>query len=99
MFTWFDVTEERLKDEKKIPTPIDILSWDYYCYVKEHPIDIWPSPTCILYGSLDQLQSRTIMDRFAQEFHCSLTVSEGSDHPFSSDKEVEIAVQWITENI
>ncbi|MDF2905467.1 MAG: alpha/beta fold family hydrolase [Herbinix sp.] len=99
MFLWFDVTEERLEQEKEIPTPIDILTWDYYCYVKSHPIDKWLSPTCILFGSLDQLQNRSIMEFFAQKFRCSLTVSEGCDHPFASDKEGEIVTQWIIKHL
>lgn len=99
MFTWFGITEEQLEKEKEIPTPIDILSWDYYRYVKAHPIDKWSSPTCILYGSLDQLQSRAVMDCFTQKFQCTLTVSEGSDHPFAGKEQAGIATQWLIDNI
>jgi esterase/lipase len=99
MFSWFDVTEERLEKENEIPTPIDILSWDYYCYVKAHPIEKWSSPTSILYGSLDQLQSRAIMDHFSSNFRCDLTVSEGSDHPFAGVEQIGIAKQWLIDHI
>ena len=99
MFDWFNVTEEKLEKEKEILTPIDILSWDYYCYVKAHPIEKWSSSTSILYGSLDQLQSRAVMDLFAQRFHCTLTASEGSDHPFAGEEQVAIVMQWINDNI
>lgn len=34
MFKWFNVTEELIREKKEIFTPIDTLSWDYYCYVK-----------------------------------------------------------------
>lgn len=33
MFEWFDVTEERLKLEKEIFTPIDTLRWEDYQYI------------------------------------------------------------------
>ena len=99
MFLWFDVTEERLKREKEILTPIDVLSWDYYCYVKAHPINQWASPTYILFGSEDNLQNRSIMEDFALKNHCSLTVSEGSDHPFSSKKDSETINNWFNKCI
>ncbi|MFT4146516.1 MAG: alpha/beta hydrolase [Mobilitalea sp.] len=94
MFLWFDVTEEKLEKEKEILTPIDVLSWDYYCYVKANPINQWTSPTYLLFGSEDNLQSRSIMEDFALKNHCSLTVSEGSDHPFSSKADSETVIQW-----
>jgi uncharacterized protein len=99
MFIWFDVTEESLARDKKISTPIDTLSWDYYCYVKEHPINQWISPTFILYGSLDKLQSRSCMEDFTRKFNCTLTVSEGSDHPFASEEEAKDVIKWISEYI
>ncbi len=99
MFNWFGVTEDRLEREKEVSTPIDILSWDYYCYVKSHPITQWNSPTSILYGSMDQLQSLDIMEQFARMFQCNLTVSEGSDHPFAGEEQMSIAKQWIIRNI
>ena len=99
MFHWFGVTEERLEREKYIPTPIDILSWDYYCYVKAHPIEKWFSPTSILYGNMDQLQSRAVMDYFTEQFHCFLTVADGCDHPFSGEEQAAIATQWIADNL
>ena len=49
MFQWYDVSEERLRLEKEIPTPFDTLRWDYFQYVLEHPIKNWIIPTSILY--------------------------------------------------
>lgn len=99
MFNWFDVTEELLQKEKEIFTPIDTLSWDYYRYIKEHPIDRWTAPTYILYGSEDKLQSRIDVDSFTQKFNCNLTVSIGSDHPFGSENEAKCVIKWLYENI
>lgn len=99
MFQWFSVTEEQLQEKGEIPTPVDTLSWAYCCYVKEHPIEKWTPPTCILYGSEDQLQSRADMEEFAQKYNCRLRVSVGSDHPFLSPKEGEIVSEWLSEKI
>lgn len=42
MMTWFRISEIRLEAEKEVPTPIgQTLYWDYYCYVKSHPINTW----------------------------------------------------------
>lgn len=95
MMTWFDVTEARLEAEKEIATPIDPLRWDYFQYVKAHPIEMWPIPTAILYGGKDALQSRAVLDAFAGRFHCTLTVSAESDHPFMQPGDDEIVRKWI----
>ncbi|AOY77852.1 hypothetical protein CLFO_28710 [Clostridium formicaceticum] len=56
MMRWFNISEERLKEEKEIKTPVgQTLYWDYYCYVKSHPIDTWDKSTTILYGSDDNI--------------------------------------------
>lgn len=99
MFIWFNVSEELLKEKKEIPTPVDILSWDYYCYVKEHPIEKWPFETHILYGAKDNLQSRDTMERFCEKFHCRLTVSENSEHPFMALEDGKILTQWFKDCI
>jgi esterase/lipase len=99
MFQWFSVTEELLQEEGEILTPVDTLSWDYYCYVKEHPIEKWLPPTCILYGSEDQMQDRAEMEDFSKKFNCELDVSAGSDHPFASREDAKIVTQWLSENI
>lgn len=99
MFVWFDVTEERLKSEKEIVTPIDIMSWDYYRYVLEHPIQKWDSPTSILYAGKDNLQSAEVIRDFADKHHCNLTVSQNSEHPFMQSEDIKIVSDWLYENI
>ncbi len=99
MFQWFNVSEKQLEKEKKIPTPIDTLSWDYYQYIKKHPIDKWISPTYILYGALDELQSPGCMKEFSLEFNVKLKVAEGCDHPFGGENASKIVIQWMQEYI
>lgn len=64
MFSWFDVNENELKERQKIETPIETLSWKYYQYVKENPVQHWDIPTAIMYGSKDILQSIEIVRHF-----------------------------------
>lgn len=66
MFLWSQITEEMLYTKREIPTPIDTLSWDYYQYVKKNPVTRWNSPTHILYGGKDNLQSLQAIENFAK---------------------------------
>ena len=51
MMIWANVTEKELKEKGVIPTSFgEDLSWEYLCYVREHPAS-WTVPTRILYGS------------------------------------------------
>ena len=50
MMQWANVTEQELAEKRKIATNFgETLSWEYLCYVRQHPIT-WNVPTCILYG-------------------------------------------------
>lgn len=99
MFNWFNVTEELLKEKKEIVTPIDTLSWNYYCYVKEHPIDKWDIPTAIIYGTEDDLQNRDTIESFANKFHSDLTISKGSEHSFHTKEQSQAVIQWLRKYI
>lgn len=37
----FTILEERLEREKEIDTPIDLMTWAYYGYVKERVLQKW----------------------------------------------------------
>lgn len=99
MMLWFDISENRLAQEKEIDTPIDIISWEYYQYVKTHSIQTWDIPTNILFGGKDNLQSLEVVKKFADRFHCTLTVSENSEHPFMEKEDGLIVEQWLRENV
>jgi len=99
MMKWFDITEQRLREEKEIDTPVDLLAWDYYQYVKANPIRQWNVPTSILYGARDTMQSIQIMNHFSEEFGCNLTVAENSDHPFMEETDLPIIKEWMEKNI
>jgi uncharacterized protein len=99
MMMWFDVSEERLAREKEVDTPIDIMSWAYYQYVREHPIQKWDIPTNILFGGKDNLQSLEVVKTFADKFHCLLTIAENSEHPFMGEGDSQIVVSWLKDTI
>ena len=100
MMIWFDVSEQMLKEKKEIPTPMgETLYWDYYCFVKENPIDKWNVPTSILYGSEDNLTEREVAESFSMRFNCDLTVLEGSEHWFHTEKQLAFLNKWLDEHI
>lgn len=99
MFLWFHVTEEMLYTKREIPTPIDTLSWDYFQYVKKNPVTRWNSPTYILYGGKDNLQSLQVIENFAKSNSVSLTISEQSEHSFMENGDDKIIKSWICDNL
>lgn len=51
MMGWAAVTPTQLQAQGEIPTSFgETLSWIYYTYAKQHPIETWNSPTAILYA-------------------------------------------------
>ena len=99
MMIWYDISEERLYTEKEINTPIDIMSWKYYKYAKEHPISVWSIKTSILFAGKDTFQSTEVINDFADRFGCKLTVAENSDHPFMAQGDADIVDKWLLENL
>ena len=99
MFQWFHVTEEMLYTKRKIPTPIDTLSWDYFQYVKKNPVTRWNSTTYILYGDKDNLQSLQVIENFTKSNSVLLTISEQSEHSFMGKGDDRIIKSWICDNL
>lgn len=96
MMKWSNVTIDRLQKEKRIETSLgETLSWDYYRYVRQHPITKWNSPTSILYGENDHLTERDVLDSFAQSFNCQVEIMKGGEHFFHTPAQVEFLTGWI----
>lgn len=94
MMLWANVTEDRLREKKEIPTDFgETLSWEYYTWVKSHPIS-WQTDTEILYGSADNLISRDMIDAFIQSKHRHLTVMEGGEHWFHTEDQLAFMSKW-----
>lgn len=100
MMQWAGVQVEQLQKEKEIPTPMgETLSWDYYEYVRNHPIRVWNAPTHILYGDQDNLTERNVLDDFAERFEACVQVVKGGEHYFHTEEQIRILNEWVAENI
>ena len=100
MMQWAGVPEERLKKESLIPTDFgETLSWEYYEYVKAHPITGWQCRTGILYAENDNMTARETVDEFTEQFHASLTVMENGEHWFHTPEQLEILNKWVADNV
>ncbi len=96
MMTWFNISEEMLKTKQEIKTPIgETLYWDYYCYVKDYPIELWSKPTSILYGLQDNLCEFEVVSEFAKRFNCNLQVMDNGEHYFHTEEQLQFFKQWI----
>ena len=99
MMMWSNVTESDLQNKKEIPTEFrETLSWDYLCYVREHPIN-WRIPTCILYGGKDHLTSVETISEFSNRIKADLTVMEDGEHWFHTDAQMMVLDDWIRNSI
>lgn len=87
MMNWANVTEAELEQRKIIPTDFgEELSWEYLCYVREHPLN-WQVPTSILCGEKDNLTSIETIKDFAEKQDATLTVMQGGEHWFHTEEE------------
>jgi pimeloyl-ACP methyl ester carboxylesterase len=95
--TWTNVTEVELKKQGVIPTSFgEDLSWEYLCYVREHPVK-WSVPTAILYGRNDPLTSYETISAFAENHHARLTVMENGEHWFHTEEQMQVLDNWVRE--
>ena len=100
MMQWAGVQVEQLQKEKEISTPMgETLSWDYYEYVRNHPIQVWNTPTHILYGDQDHLTERSVLDDFAKRFKARVQIVKGGEHYFHTEEQIRILNEWMVENI
>ena len=95
MMGWASVTEVQLKKEKLIPTTFgQTLIWDYFEWVKGHPIKNWAVKTSILYGEHDNLIEQSVVKNFAAKFNCALTVMKNGEHWFHTAEEIDFLNEW-----
>ncbi len=95
MMVWAGVTSEELEKRRVIQTSFgEELSWDYLCYVREHPV-IWTAPTEILYGGRDNLTSYETITLFSKKHNAGLTVMENGEHWFHTEEQMRFLDDWI----
>ena len=91
------ITEEELKERKVIQTEFGpTLYWDYYEFVKNHPVPEWDNPmTYILYGKNDDIQSEETINSFCEEQSGFVTVYDKGEHFFHTDDQLEFYSSWL----
>ena len=101
MMTTFEISEQRLENEIKIPLPIGkILDWNYYTFVKQNPVNFNKnSPIYILCGSEDTLSAKEDIEIFCRKYNAKLTIQENTGHYFSSDEQLSFLKVWLNKNL
>lgn len=95
MMKWAGVTEDELRTEKSIATAFgETLSWEYLCYVREHPVG-WRVPTHILYGENDSLTSFDTISGFSKKTGAPLAVMPGGEHWFHTEEQMRFLDRWV----
>ena len=95
MMHWANVTEEELRSKGIISTEFgEDLSWNYLCYVREHPVS-WRVQTEILFGSTDKLTDYETISAFAKDHRARLTVMDVGEHWFHTDEQMRFLDNWI----
>lgn len=96
MMRWSGITEERLRGEQAIATPMGpTLYWDDYVYVQEHPVRRWTAHTEILYGEADDTCERDTVEDFACRFSCGLEIVPGGEHYFHTPEQLSAFDAWL----
>ena len=95
MMTRAGITEQELAEKGSISTSFgETLSWDYFCFVRDHPAR-WEVPTRILYGGMDNLTDSDTMQAFAAAHGAALTVMEDGEHWFHTEEQMRFLDAWI----
>jgi len=93
------VSEEEFERQKIVQTPFETLYWDYYQYVKEHPVTRWSHPTHILRGETDTLSESDIVAGFANRFGCELVEQPGGEHWFHTPEQLDFFRGWLKDRL
>ena len=89
------VSNEELEKKKIIQlSTYETLSWEYYTWVKQHPI-VWRVPTFILYGENDNFQTIDTINRFAESVGAKVTVMLNGEHWFHTPEQNEFRRNWL----
>lgn len=94
------VSVERLQTEKIIANPNGpLFDWEYYSYVKVHPIEMWNTPTKIFMGSEDEVSEVEVIKKFTSRFNVRLTLLEGGKHYLHTEEETREIKKWLSSRI
>lgn len=95
MMQWANVSEDELRQKESIKTEFgETLSWTYLNWVRKNALT-WHTPTHILYGSNDALQSLADVEAFAAKMGADLTVMKGGEHWFHTKEQMRFLDDWL----
>lgn len=98
MMSWAHVTPSELERKQTIDTAFgQRLSWKYWTYALDNPIERWPTPTEILHSANDELIRLETVETFARKFGCGLTVLGDGEHWFHTEEQLGHLRSWILE--
>lgn len=90
-----NVSEEEFRERRVVENPMETLYWEYYMYVKEHPVEKWPHRTEILRGETDTLCEKEAVEAFAARFGCRLEEQKGGEHWFHTESQLAYFREWL----
>lgn len=95
MMKWCGVSESELRARRTIDTSFgETLSWEYLSWIRKNPIS-WNTPTAILYGADDKMQSLDTIRIFAEKIKADVTVMENGEHWFHTEEQMAFLDRWI----
>lgn len=95
MMGWAGVSEDQLRERGEIETSFgQTLSWKYLCWVREHPLTCWDSPTKILYAERDNLTTMKTIKAFADAHTAALAICEQGEHWFHTPPQLKSLRAW-----
>ncbi len=98
MLTWSGIGEDELCREGELEASSgEVLSWEYLCYVREHPLN-WTLPTHIIYGENDELTSFETISAFAAKTGATLDTMAGGEHWFHTPEQMDFIDSVIKQN-
>lgn len=85
------ISLQTLEKEKTIYLPNgQVLSWEYLCFAKEHPVVAKGEKVAVLYATGDKTISRESIDKFVKKNCCALTLINGAEHWLHTDKDIAL---------
>jgi len=91
-----NVSEEELRNKSKIETSFgETLSWNYYEFIRNNPIEKWDNKTFILCGENDDITEKDILDSFVRKYNCNLEVLKNGEHWFHTTEQLVFVENWI----
>ncbi len=96
MMKWSNISDDELKKIDEYQTSFcETLSWNYYEYVQNNPVKRWDSPTFILYGENDNLTEKEVLDSFARNHNCDVTIMPNGEHYFHTQEQLDFLDDWL----